>query len=192
MADTTDFASIHSLDELTRILTAGGVDTSRWGDAQTKSVHDLWAEIVAGESRIRTRPLQRVVPGVVVVWIRNGERILIEARQVFANGMTRHRHMPPSEKMQPGESPADAARRCLHEELGIGCQDIEIVVSAHPLRQEVRPSPSYPGLATAYTFHTVEARVKGLPDGDFMTNEYRDEGRTWIMQHDWTWGFPEA
>ncbi len=192
MTDATDFAPIHSLDKLHRILTAGGIDTSAWGRAHTKSVHDLWTEIVAGESRIRTQPLQRVVLGVVVILIRNGEHILIETRQVFASGMTRCRHRPPSEKMQPGERVDDAARRCLREELGAGCEDIEIVASASPLRREVRLSPSYPGLSTVYLFHTVEARVQGLPSGNFMTNEYSDEGRTWVMRHDWTWALPEG
>ncbi len=192
MTDATDFASIHSPDELARLLAADGIDTSQWGHENTKSVHDLWTEIAAGESRIRTPPLQRVVLGVVIVLIRHRERILIETRQVFANGMTRCRHIPPSEKMQPGESPVDAARRCLREELGVGCQDIEIVASAHPPRREVRPSQSYPELATVYTFHTIEARVQGLSDSNFITHEYSDEGRTWVMQHDWTWKLPEA
>ncbi|WP_089936529.1 NUDIX hydrolase [Candidatus Entotheonella palauensis] len=187
MANPTDFAWIGSPDELHHLLVAGGVDTSCWGHGNTKSVDDLWTEIVAGESRIRPRPIQRVVLGAVNVLIRRGERVLIETRQVFADGMTRQRHIPPAEKMQPGERPVDTAIRCLHEELGVAQHDIEIVTRTHPPRREVRSSPSYPGLATEYTFYTVEARVKGLPDDDFSTHEHDTDGRAWIIRHDWTW-----
>jgi len=189
MANTTDFASIDSPEALHTLLIAGGVDTSRWGSRSTKSVDDLWAEIVAGESRMRAQSLLRVILGAVNVLIRQseGERVLIEARQVFASGMTRQRHMPPAEKMQPGERPIDTAIRCLYEELGVVHDDIEIVSSAPLSRREVRLSPSYPGLPTEYTFHTVEARVKGLPDADFETYEYGADGGVWIMRHDWTW-----
>ncbi len=151
---------------------------------------DLWAEIVAGESRLRTQPLRREILGAVNVLILQGEFVLIEARQVLASGMTRHRDIPPAEKMLPGESPIDTAIRCLREELGVARHDIEIVTPAHSkpsARCEVRPSPSYPGLATAYTFYTVEARVKGLPVDDFSTHEYGAAGGEWIMRHDWTW-----
>lgn len=187
MVNPAAFASIGSPDELIQLLVAGGIDTSDWGNGNTKSVDDLWTEIVAGESRLRMRPLQRVVRGAVNVLIRRGERVLIETRQVFASGMTRQRHIPPAEKMQPGEEPMDTAIRCLCEELGVARHDIEIVASAHLPRREVRLSLSYPGLTTEYTFYIVEAQVKGLPDNDFETHEYDAEGRTWIMRHDWSW-----
>lgn len=187
MVDPTDFASLDSSDALNTLLVAGGVDTALWGHGLTKSVDDLWSEIVAGESRIRTQPLQRVVLGAVNVLIRRGERILIETRQVFASGMTRQRDIPPAEKIQPGERPIDTAMRCLREELGVARHDVEIVITAPPPRREVRPSPSYPGLVTEYTFHTVEARVNGLPDDDFVTYEYGADGRAWSMRHDWAW-----
>jgi hypothetical protein len=128
-----------------------------------------------------------VVLGAVNVLIRRGAYVLIETQQVFASGMTRRRHIPPAEKMQPGERPIDTAIRCLREELGVVHADIDFVASSHPLRREVHSSPSYPGLLTEYTFHTIEARVKGLPDDDFATQEYGLDGRAWIMRHDWTW-----
>jgi hypothetical protein len=187
MAKPAHFAFIGSPDELSRLLVAGGVEISQWGNGSTKSVDDLWAEIVAGESRIRTQPLQRVVLGAVSVLIRRGEHVLIETLQVFASGMVRPRHLPPAEKMQPGEQPIDTAIRCLREELGLAHRDIEIVASSSPLRREMHSSPSYPGLATEYMFYTVEARVKGLPDGDFATYEYGAHENEWIMRHDWTW-----
>lgn len=187
MATPSDMASLGSPEALNTLLMAGGVDTSRWGNGQAKSVDDLWAEIVAGESHIRTQPLLRVVLGAVNVRIRRGEYVLIETRQVFASGMTRQRHIPPAEKMLPGEHPTDTAIRCLREELGVPRHHIESVISVPPPRREVRLSPSYPGLNTAYTFYTVEARVQGLPDVDFSTCEYHADGLAWIMRHEWAW-----
>jgi hypothetical protein len=187
MPNLTDFALLDSLEKLHALLEAGGVDTLQWGNGNAKSVGDLWAEIVAGESRIRTPPLQRVVLGVVNVLICQGEHVLIETRQVFASGLTRQRHLPPAEKMQPGERPIDTAMRCLHEELGVEYDAIAIVATSYPHRREVRLSPSYPGLSTEYTFHTLEAHVQGLPAHDFATYEYSADGHAWIMRHDWTW-----
>jgi hypothetical protein len=187
MANLPGFALLDSLEELSALLEAGGVDTSRWGNGNAKAVGDLWAELMAGESRIRTQPLQRVVLGVVNVLIRRGEHMLIETRQVFASGLTRQRHLPPAEKMQPGERPIDTAVRCLHEELGVEYDAIDIVPTSHPHRREVCLSPSYPGLSTEYTCYTVEVRVQGLPDHDFATYEYSADGHAWIVRHDWTW-----
>ena len=186
MTDASAFASLGSVDDLRALLLAGGLDLSLWGNDSAKSVDDLWAEIEADECRMRAQPLQRVLLGVVNVQIRRGERELIEIRQVFASGLTRPRDIRPSEKMKPGERPSDTAIRCLREELGTAPEDIDIV-AASPPRCEARLSPSYPGLATEYTFYTVEAQVSGLPDGDFTTYEYDADGRTWIMRHDWAW-----
>ena len=63
MATPSDFTSIGSAQALNALLVAAGIDTSSWGREHTKSVADLWAEMVAGESHIRTQPLLRVVLG---------------------------------------------------------------------------------------------------------------------------------
>ncbi len=69
-----------ALDDLLR---ANGIDTSQWGAGRSKTVADLWAEIVAGETRLRTQPFRREVLGVVEVIIRKGDHILIESCQTF-------------------------------------------------------------------------------------------------------------
>ena len=186
MPHPSAFASLRSIDELRALLLAGGLDPLSWGNENTKSVDDLWAEIVVGECRIRAQPLQRVMLGVVNVLIRRGEFELLETRQVFASGLTRLRDLRPSEKMKPGERSSETAIRCLYEELGTAPDAIDIV-AASPPRREARLSPSYPGLVTEYTFYTVEAQVRGLPESDFTTYEYDADGRTWIMRHDWSW-----
>lgn len=173
-----------ALDDLLR---ANGIDTSQWGAGRSKTVADLWAEIVAGETRLRTQPFRREVLGVVEVIIRKGDHILIESCQTFQSGLQRSREIPPSEKMQPGETALDTAQRCLKEELGLPPDAITSVVSIERTREKVRISPSYPGLTSLYPFHMVEVHVIGLPQHDFSTDEYSPKGQEKVMTHDWTW-----
>jgi hypothetical protein len=179
----TEISGPHDLEKL---LTANGLNISQWGLHSTKTVAELWQEMTEGETRLQAHPLQRIVEGVVIV-VRHGDKVLIEQRQEFSNGHTRTRGLAPSEKMKSGESAIDAARRGLTEELGGLCGQIEIVKVWPEVRQVVRHSPSYPGLASCYLLHVVEARVQGLPAENFSTTERHQERGTTLMRHEWSW-----
>ena len=174
-------------EDLQALLDAGDIETSQWGHNKTKTVDDLWREIVEGETQMQDQPLLRIVPGVVEVIIRQGDCMLIEVKQEFRDGLTRSRNIPPAEKMKPGERYIDAAKRCLDEELNITASNIEIIESTHKTWTEVRDSPSYPGLLTQYTFHTVEARISQLPEDDFYTDEYSQDGTELMLRTYWSW-----
>lgn len=178
---------VPSLDALKGLLAAHGVDISGWGRGEAKQVEHLWAELAVGEAQLQAEPLRRVLPGVVQVIIRRGDRILIEAEQVMQDGRRRARNIPPAEKMLPGESSVEAAIRCLQEEFAVGREDIEIVEAGAATRQDERMSQSYPGLLSRYTFHQVEARVRGLPRTGFWTTERADGTEGAVRQHRWEW-----
>ena len=175
-----------SLKALVAWLTVAGVDISQWGYGSAKSIENLWDELACGEMYLQNNPLLRVVP-VVQVIIRRGDKLLIEAEQQFADQRKRYRNHPPSEKMKPGENHLDTAIRCLREELGVEAEDIEFILASYRQAKKELESPSYPGLWTSYIFHIIEAKVSGLPDTDFWTNEADENLRDVVKKHHWIW-----
>lgn len=146
---------------------------------------------------------------VVIVRIRgnsvNSDRTLIESHQELSDGSVRQRCRPLSEKLKPGETVESAAHRAIREELGsvIGerlekdSDFIEILPNSYVKKVEERVSVSYPGLPAIYVLHCVEARVCGLPEGEFLTEEVaeykgREENRVAELavscrKHYWKW-----
>ena len=108
-----DFANIAILE---RWLHAHNVKITHWGQASAKSVADLWQELARGESRLQDDPPSRLVD-VTSIHVYQDDHMLVEVAQELGSGRMRRRNSPPAEKMLPGESALDAARRCLHEEL---------------------------------------------------------------------------
>ncbi len=167
-------------------LLARGISTRGWGMAAAKSVQNLWREIQVGESVLFDNPpLRRLHVTQVVIW--RGDQILLEAAQEFKRGGRRPRFRLPSEKMQPGESYAEATYRCLHEEMGVGSERIEIQHNSYRRTEESGPTHSYPGLRSHWTFHRVAVAVAGLPATDFVTQEIESNEHDPILRHFWVW-----
>lgn len=175
--------AIKDVHELKALMHAHEIDLSRWGHGDAKSLDDLWREISSGEIYMQANPFRRVLTGVVSVIIRRGDKVLVEHKQVLADGRTRQRDILPSEKMKNDESYVDAVTRCLREELHVCPENVEILKSSYQQKRELRQSTSYPGLLSEYIIHSVEVRVVGLPDTDFWIAEHNPvEG-----QHHWVW-----
>lgn len=175
-----------SSEQLNQWLTERGIDTSVWGQGVAKSVEDLWTEIVNGESLLEPEPLRRVVQ-VVNVIIRKGDKVLIETEQQFDGNRVRHRGIPLSEKLKPGEEPLNAALRGIEEELQINSEQVTIIKYPEQPKVELTESPSFPSLQTKYLLHTVEARIENLPDETFWTDEASDNHSDPITRHQWQW-----
>lgn len=173
-------------EELQRWLEERDIDLSRWGQGAAKTVSNLWAEIQKGESVISNDPPLRSLEAVRII-VRRGDAILIEAHQGFTTGRRRARGWPPSEKMQPGEHYADAALRCLREELGVEDGNARVKPETYRRKVSEEVAQSYPGLRTRYTFHIVDAIVPGLPEHDFETRELATGPGEPISVHYWQW-----
>lgn len=167
-------------------LASHQIDTSQWGEGNAKSVADLWAELQRGECSFEEDPPLRRVE-VVEVIVRHAGRELIEREQHFLDGRIRVRNQPPSEKMHPSETPIEAARRCLIEELALSADAISIPpqeIAARFLREE---SGSYPNLISEYCLYAVVATVDSLPTSDFIIpNAAHDDGDP-VVAHRWAW-----
>jgi hypothetical protein len=183
--------AIQSLDALRDSLASNGIELAQWGIGDAKTVESLWTEMLSGETYLQADPLCRVLAGVVQVIIRRYDgRILIEEEQVLSDGRRRHRDIPPSEKMLPGESYQDTALRCLKEELHLNPVRARILPETHAMRQELRSSWSYPGLRSLYTIHRVEVRAPEVLTHNFRTSEVNNPGEGFVKEHLWAWKLP--
>lgn len=163
---------VKSPDQLDQILASHHIDVSTWGQSATKTPTDLFGEINAGETVLaenRGQLVRNVSVANVTVYYRDGDKKLrlIEEKQIFANGESRYRTMESSvsEKLKAGESPKNAAKRGVKEELGIE-GDLSLKAKGKSERQQV--SPSYPGVASKYTTFRFEAWLNNdqyRPDG---------------------------
>jgi ADP-ribose pyrophosphatase YjhB (NUDIX family) len=163
------------------------INYQAWGNSNSKSLHNLWQELEAGEIQLKDNPPLRVVD-VVQIIIRRGDLILVEAEQEFFNGQRRFRKQPPSEKIKPGEDLQEAACRCLQEELGVPPENITLHIESHQQHQTNTNSFSYPGLPSQYNFHLLEAAVSGLPEEDFWReNLAGDDSIDPVKRHRWAW-----
>jgi len=173
-------------EDLRKLLVSAGINVSGWGHGPTKSVRDLWFEIREGIATIDKEPLLRKL-SVTQVKIQHGRRILIEVEQELQDGRKRQRNSLPAEKMRPGESCVSATTRCLSEEIGVDPQKVEILSSSKNPRRVRADSSSYPGLSTQYTIYTVHAKVTGLPETDFWTDEQNNAEGDPVRRHRWKW-----
>lgn len=88
-------------------------------------------------------------------------QVLHEAEQIFADGRRRRRGIPLSEKLLPGESAEEAARRGMIEELGSAITSTSILsvgATAAPETTTER-SQSYPALRSQVR-HTSFSEVR--------------------------------
>ncbi|MBE7550911.1 MAG: NUDIX domain-containing protein [Anaerolineales bacterium] len=175
-----------STAELKTWLASKGIDTTRWGMDGAKTVENLWAELVEGESQLQDDPPQRQVR-IVNVMIRAGQRLLVEGEQEFGANQSRYRGQPPAEKLKPGESPVEGAIRCLQEEMEVDPNRVHVLAWTEEPEQILLDSPSYPGLTASYMRYEVEATVAGLPRGPFTTTETAHDDGDPVRNHQWLW-----
>jgi len=153
MASHENHLRIHSIDSLAETLDTHKISTDSWGKEGTKTVEDLYDELERGEATllVATEGLQKYITTVKVnVFYRDESGLyrLVEAVQNNLVARTwRHRGLNNSlsEKRHAayGETPLQAARRALHEEIGVEQalaleQTAEII---HPAKVERNYSP---------------------------------------------------
>ena len=160
------------------------VDVDEWRTNSSKSLEDLWNEIVEQDCTIVDLQITRFVE-VVRILILDGSRILIEDSQQFSDGRIRRRGTCPSEKLLAEESYLEAAIRCVREEIGVPSDRVSLLESSHRESIELKPSLSYPGVLTLYRLHTVQAHVTGLPGNDFSCENTSTADP--IVRHHWIW-----
>ncbi len=142
--------------KLIRILQIFGVPVENWGTGEAKRVRDLYKEINEGESHLRIdhTGITRVVE-IVKMHFRSpqpGEEVILkEVFQILPDGRRKNRNQEPGGKIKSGETPDEALKREIWEEVRLEPEDFNHTVL--PTRRELRPSKSYPGITCAYIIH---------------------------------------
>lgn len=180
-----------SVEDLLCILTAHGIDPSKYGQGKAKTVERLFEEVSSNECSLVGDEVGLVrvthVAGVELVHSHktHGSLILREACQVFRDFREEPVRLRPeletsvSEKFKDGEDPMQAAIRGCEEELGV-CIQLTPIGG----KEERKESPSYPGLPTVYKFYFFQGVIT---EEDFSTL-YSEESRekftvfTWVPQ----------
>lgn len=174
---------ILTLAQLENWLHQHHIDYTGWGYGRAKTTAQLLQELQRGETTLATNPPRRIVHTVMII-IRRGNHILLETEQIMADGRRRYRTLPPSEKIQAGETYQQAAQRGLCEELGRQPHQIQLHPATYRQTQRTQDSDSYPNLLANYHIHIIEATVANLPQHPFTTQEQLPHGR---QTHRWAW-----
>ena len=149
----------------------------KYGIGDAKAFSDLESEINNGECEIifdndgtPTRCIK-----VVAVKIFYKGMALMETNQIFKDGRERKRNINGlSEKLLPNETPIDAARRAIFEELGIKDLGRKFNLVHYGSAVETKSSPSYPGLKTEYI---IDGFCCEIPEEFYKPEGYiTDEG----------------
>jgi hypothetical protein len=158
--------------QLAILLRRNGIDLDQFGRGRAKSLRDLLEEVRTGEASLIEKGGQltrrvRVIGIDVFAYIDGRAKLLVEDRQVFADGRERRRSLHSvSEKMLPKEDVPAAISRALYEELGI--PQFSVLSAAPDVPNKLDRSPSYLGLLTEYETHHAKVRIDAL--------QYRADG----------------
>ncbi len=178
---------IHSLQDLVTWLSKNQIDYQNWGTLQSKTIDNLYEELIKGECRLLDDPPKRVL-SVVQLLIQQGGKVLVEVEQILCDDRIRMRSSPPSEKMKIREDWRQGALRCLEEELQINRDRVRILTGECHAQIKERKSVSYPGLLSTYYIYPVAVETPSLPEGDFFTYEKSDpEADHLVSKHKWGW-----
>ena len=142
------------IETLKQQLISLNIDITQWShDRGTKTIEDLYHEIIIGETTLEIIDLKlvRVVKLVSIeIQVKLGDKsfILVEDKQIFFTGAVRERGLKNlAEKIREGENPDQTVIRALQEE-------VSLVIDKKPnfvdKTEEIKTSPSYPQLDSVY------------------------------------------
>lgn len=161
-------------------LQNAGIDVSKWGTGEAKTLAHLQKEIDEGETILATNKDGKIIRKIVAsgadiyyIFPEGKKYRLREDRQVFKGGRERKRSFDwsVSEKIKMGEDPKAGIIRGIQEELGIRS---ELNLNKGEVGEQVvtTAAQSYPGLQSNYTTHRF---LVTLNDEQYKPEGYIEE-----------------
>lgn len=200
-----DFVRLMSPQEFNSFLQYYGVDLSAFDSSKARSLRDLWLEVIWQTTNLEKYPCADGPDG---FRIKRLVKLLAVKLEASINGETRHLMLSSEDhrknlnqrlttKMFSDEGDEDSLVRCMMQNFGMkpGTVWNHMSITEATQHEEVKDSPTYPGLRTFYDIHTLtvcihypnspELAIIGLPDAqDFKTERagtaLQKQVRTWI------------
>jgi len=150
------------VEELEKYFKENNVDTSKFGQGQAKTLKDISAELIKGESSLMTDTsgLIRVVDVVVIKLIHSVTgSILVQTEQTFPDGQKVSLKRLPGAKRRPDENQFLTARRILKRQLKVEENHVTLHAGDVQVAEEEKDSLAYPGLRTVYRKRIITATL---------------------------------
>lgn len=172
---STDWNASKVKDYLSKGVAADAL--AKYGQGDAKTFDQLAQELIRGECCFMQNEKGEIVRVVEIIWCKipnpkNKDQILVEMERIYADGGKRGVKKILGGKRRPLESIAASAKRSINKELTLEDRQIGIDENALPdtgVAEDVRVSPSYPGLSSVYRVHIVPCEIKiGELDDDFL------------------------
>lgn len=150
-------------EELKKYFANNGVDISRFGQGQAKSLKDISAELIKGESSLmieQNGSIIRVVDVVVIKLVHSvTQSVLVQTEQTFPDGTKVQLKRLPGAKRRPDENQFLTARRILKRQLKVEENHVTLDAANVQVAEEQKDSLAYPGLTTVYRKRIITATL---------------------------------
>jgi len=150
-------------DELSKYFTTNKVDISKFGTGQAKTLKDISAELIKGESSLMQDAeggVLRIVDVVVIKLIHSVTgSILVQTEQTYPDGAKVNLKRLPGAKRRPDENQFLTARRILKRQLKVEENHVTLDDLGVQVAEEEKDSLAYPGLRTVYRKRIITATL---------------------------------
>lgn len=150
-------------DELKKYFETHSVDISAFGQGTAKSLKEISAELLKGESSLMLSTDGKVIRVVDVVVIKlihsvTGS-VLVQTLQTFPDGATQDLKRLPGAKRRPDENQFLTARRILKRQLKVEENHVTLDSQNVLVAEEEKESTAFPGLRTIYRKRIITATL---------------------------------
>jgi hypothetical protein len=150
-------------DDLVDFFKKNRVDTSKFGQGPAKTLKDISAELIKGESSLMLNPdgsVLRVLDVVVIKLVHSvTNSILVQTEQTFPSGEKQPLKRLPGAKRRPDENQFLTARRILKRQLKVEENHVTLNATDVQVAEEEKDSLAYPGLRTIYRKRIIQATL---------------------------------
>lgn len=159
---------VQSDDIIQQMLAEHGIDTSKFGTAEFKSLSQFTSEVQSGTSRLmldasRHKELVRVVDVVllhIVVGTGDSKKYFVQTSETYPDGRSRSDlNRFPGTKKEPHENARECVSRIVSQQLMMADVAFEFNFADRMTIEEEHESPTYPGVRTIYRKEVVEGIV---------------------------------
>jgi len=155
-------------EALAKYLASSGVDVSKFGSDNTRSLTEFANELSNSEAVLARDNRGKVMRVVDVVALRlineQTKQMLIQTGETYSDGQSKPKNLLPGSKKGSQENQFAAAYRTLDRMLKIDENCVNMDDKVVRIIEEIKDSPSYPGMQTLYRRRIITAELGKPPE----------------------------